>query len=241
MSPALSRSLGLLILVFACATFGACASPPDPGTPPPPEPVPTPVPEASASPALVVAAGTSTAATGAVAAETPPAPATLSERLAIPSHVNAVLVALRKDPRTAKLVAAPPGVEGGAWQASLIRSLQQWISARAAGEAWSTADGLSFTGAALAGLVDVTAGAFSDASPEDQAALRAALSADTKVALPVTRLFDPNAGPVCTGATSVCGRGPHAACCGAGQKCCAGGAAGNYYCWNGSGHCPPLP
>jgi hypothetical protein len=183
-----------------------------------------------------LSAGVSTAAT-----DTPPAQATLRDRLAIPSHVKLVVAALQKDPRTSKLVTTPAGVTADLFRTEVTRSVQQWLSARTSGQAWSAADGISFTGAALAALVDLTVGVFSDVPTEDQAALRAALSADKLVVLPASRRLDPNAPPACTGATSPCGMGPHAACCGAGQRCCAGGAAGNYYCWDGSGQCRLRP
>ena len=45
----------------------------------------------------------------------------------------------------------------------------------------------------------------------------------------------------CGPGTTMCGSGEHAACCGPSQMCCAGGAAGSYYCKSGKGACPPLP
>ena len=50
-------------------------------------------------------------------------------------------------------------------------------------------------------------------------------------------------GPLDAPISANCGSGPYAATCGAGQTCCAGGAAGSYYCASlqPGATCPPLP
>ncbi len=65
-------------------------------------------------------------------------------------------------------------------------------------------------------------------------------SATTSPTTPPTTIGEP-IGAACKANQTTCGNGPHAACCNQGEMCCAGGAAGSYYCKQGEGVCPPLP
>lgn len=78
------------------------------------------------------------------------------------------------------------------------------------------------------------------ANPSPSAGPSPSPTATTAPTTPATTVGEP-IGAACKADQTPCGNGPHAACCNHGEMCCAGGAAGSYYCKKGEGMCPPLP
>jgi len=78
-------------------------------------------------------------------------------------------------------------------------------------------------------------------SPSPSPSASPPAAATTTPAPPPTATIGEPVGAACKSEQTPCGNGPHAACCSAGEMCCAGGAAGSYYCRKGTGMCPPLP
>lgn len=236
------------MLALAAAWLASCAEP-QPVLPPPPPPNHT-APPATISTAAPPATSIQIAADppDVDAGASPYASSSGTTAVAAPSALKKLLAqkaamplltALAADQRTRALVKVPPRVQEKPWSISLLNSARDWVLARSEDRAWGPAAGVTFSGPALTGLIEVTLAWLSDLPADEREALRRKLAADQKVTLPVRR--EPTEEASCGAGQSVCGHGPHSACCGAGQRCCAGGAAGNYYCYSGAGGCPPLP